>query len=251
MKNPIKMINPEVKTQPMVNYPMPTFSQKNYGHTAGSTTPGMSNMDPGNSAITSGDVSQLIKEFDYEGNQPPTSSNVNSFDPLKDVQSQKQDNRRLEKARKSAKRYNDRNPNNKVVVPVGKGTQALRDQINKPPADYSLPPIDIKQAIKDMTGKTNSPFGMMDQQYDQINPQGTAPMMGAPQQPSNTMGNAQPIFNPNSINAAQQIYGSQDQRTMSMPLNTQFAPLNFVDQTGDGKITYGDVVKARVEGYEE
>jgi hypothetical protein len=138
-----------------------------------------------------------------------------------------------------------------VAIPVGKGTQALRDQINKPRADYSLPPIDIKQAIKDMTGKTNSPFGMMDQQYDQINPQGTAPMMGAPLQPSNTMGNAQPVFNPNAINAAQQIYGSQDQRTMAMPLNTQLAPLNFVDQTGDGKITYGDVVKARVEGYEE
>jgi len=241
MKNPIKLIDPKSNVTSMQNYStvMPSFNQKNYGHVAGNTVPGISSTNNGGDAI---------KEFDYERMQP---LNTSSGDPLSNVQKQKQDNRNLQKAIKSAKRYNKRNPNNKVAIPVGKGTQSLQNQINKGMPDVSLPPVDLKQTINNMYEENKSPFGMMDQQYDQINPQGTAPMMGAPLQPSNTMGNAQPVFNPNAINAAQQIYGSQDQRTMAMPLNTQLAPLNFVDQTGDGKVTYGDVIKARVEGYKE
>ena len=241
MKNPIKLIDPQSNARSMQNYStvMPSFNQKNYGHVAGTTVPGISDINNSGNAF---------KEFDYERMQP---SNTPSGDPLSNVQKQKQDNRNLQKAIKSAKRYNKRNPNNKVAIPVGKGTQSLRNQINKGMPDVSLPSVDLKQTINNMYQENKSPFGMMDQQYDQVNPQGTAPMMGAPLQPSNTMGNAQPVFNPNAINAAQQIYGSQDQRTMAMPLNTELAPLNFVDQTGDGKVTYGDVIKARVEGYKE
>jgi len=69
-----------------------------------------------------------------------------------------------------------------------------------------------------------------------------------PPQPSNTLGNAKPMFNDLTQNAAQGIYGNQEQRQMSLGNR---APLYFKDQTGDGKITRADVIKARTEGYEE
>jgi len=56
------------------------------------------------------------------------------------------------------------------------------------------------------------------------------------------------MFNDLTQNAAQGIYGNQEQRQMSLGNR---APLYFKDQTGDGKITRADVIKARTEGYEE
>ena len=47
---------------------------------------------------------------------------------------------------------------------------------------------------------------------------------------------------------AEQIYGNPMQRQMSMACDN---PIMFEDQTGDGKITQSDVVKARTEGYKE
>lgn len=81
------------------------------------------------------------------------------------------------------------------------------------------------------------------------------PMTGMPVQttltppaPSNTLGNAKPVFNNAVQTAAQGLYGDVDQRQSSMGNR---APLFFKDQTGDGKITRADVIKARTEGYEE
>ena len=54
-----------------------------------------------------------------------------------------------------------------------------------------------------------------------------------PPMPANQMGGARPVFNPATQASAEAIYGTLEQRQMSMPEG----PLFFVDQTGDGKIT--------------
>ena len=57
------------------------------------------------------------------------------------------------------------------------------------------------------------------------------------------------LVNPFSSQAqanAQGIYGGVDQRQNSIG-----APLLFNDQTGDGKITQADIIKARKEGYKK
>jgi hypothetical protein len=81
------------------------------------------------------------------------------------------------------------------------------------------------------------------------------PMTGMPMQqtvvppaPSNTLGNAKPVFNNTAQAAAQGLYGDVEQRQMSMGNRT---PMFMKDQTGDGKITRADVIKARIEGYKE
>jgi hypothetical protein len=81
------------------------------------------------------------------------------------------------------------------------------------------------------------------------------PMTGMPMQqtvvppaPSNTLGTAKPVFNDMTQTAAQGLYGDVEQRQMSMGNRT---PMFMKDQTGDGKITRADVIKARIEGYKE
>jgi len=69
-----------------------------------------------------------------------------------------------------------------------------------------------------------------------------------PPVPANQMGIAKPVFNPQVQGMAQIIYGTPEQRQMSMG---QQAPVFMKDQTGDGKITQADVIKARIEGYKE
>tara|TARA_R100001143_G_scaffold11002_1_gene12718 strand:- start:4196 stop:4456 length:261 start_codon:yes stop_codon:yes gene_type:complete len=54
-------------------------------------------------------------------------------------------------------------------------------------------------------------------------------------------------FKPKDQEKAKAIYGDQMQRQQSLAN----PPVFMKDQTGDGKITYGDVVKARIEGYKE
>ena len=68
--------------------------------------------------------------------------------------------------------------------------------------------------------------------------------------PSNEMGNAKPVFNPNQSANAQYVFGTPDQRAKSMP-QREITPLYFEDQNGDGEITRADVIKARVEGYKK
>ena len=65
--------------------------------------------------------------------------------------------------------------------------------------------------------------------------------------PANMKGNAKPVFNKSTSDAAAMMYGTPLERQMSMPKS----PLGFKDQTGDGKITQVDVIKARTEGYKE
>lgn len=90
-----------------------------------------------------------------------------------------------------------------------------------------------------------SPTAMVDPELVSagIQPETTyePPMQG------NQMGNAKPLFNAAVQASAEAIYGSPMQRQMSMP----GAPIFFKDQTGDGKITRADVIKARTEGYKK
>ena len=71
--------------------------------------------------------------------------------------------------------------------------------------------------------------------------------------PGNQMGTARPLFNGSSVNAANQIFGDVEQRQMSLQNQSGViqAPLYFKDQTGDGKVTQADVIKARTEGYQK
>ena len=69
-----------------------------------------------------------------------------------------------------------------------------------------------------------------------------------PPMPANQMGTAKPLFNPQVQGMAQTIYGTPEQRQMSMGAQ---APVFMKDQTGDGEITQADVIKARIEGYKE
>ena len=68
-----------------------------------------------------------------------------------------------------------------------------------------------------------------------------------PPMPANQMGAAKPVFSPQVQASAEYIYGTPEQRQMSVP----GAPMFFKDQTGDGKITQADVIKARTEGYKK
>jgi hypothetical protein len=90
-----------------------------------------------------------------------------------------------------------------------------------------------------------SPMGMVDPELAStgIQPETTyePPMQG------NQMGSAKPLFNAAVQASAEAIYGTPMQRQMTMPQ----PPLFFKDQTGDGKITQADVIKARTEGYKE
>lgn len=54
-------------------------------------------------------------------------------------------------------------------------------------------------------------------------------------------------FNSKAQEKGKAIYGDTMQRQQSLAN----PPVFMKDQTGDGKITYGDVVKARIEGYKE
>ena len=69
-------------------------------------------------------------------------------------------------------------------------------------------------------------------------------MTNVPPQQGNTLGNAQPLFNPQAQQVANGVFGDINQRQYG-------APLMFEDQTGDGKITQADVIKARTEGYKK
>ena len=81
-----------------------------------------------------------------------------------------------------------------------------------------------------------------------IDPLTGVEMTMQPPMPANQMGVAKPMFNQTTQNVAQQVYGGLDQRQMSMGAQ---APVFMKDQTGDGKITQADVIKARIEGYKE
>ena len=87
------------------------------------------------------------------------------------------------------------------------------------------------------------------QQVEAIDPVTGLPaqqMTNVPPAPSNTLGQAQPVFNQQTQQNAQGMFGTQ--QTMQDSVG---APLMFEDQTGDGKITQADIIKARKEGYKK
>tara|TARA_B100000768_G_C11271163_1_gene373504 strand:+ start:409 stop:759 length:351 start_codon:yes stop_codon:yes gene_type:complete len=91
-----------------------------------------------------------------------------------------------------------------------------------------------------------SGINMNAQQIPQAIQQPAQQMTNIPPAPANTLGQAQPVFNQQAQQNAQGIFGTQ--QTMQ---NSVGAPLMFEDQTGDGKITQADVIKARTEGYKK
>jgi hypothetical protein len=71
--------------------------------------------------------------------------------------------------------------------------------------------------------------------------------------PGNQMGVAKPLFNDSVTAASNKIFGNVDQRQRSLQNQAGViqSPMYFKDQTGDGKITKADVIKARIEGYKK
>ena len=63
----------------------------------------------------------------------------------------------------------------------------------------------------------------------------------------------QPVFPPTAQQAGQAMFGTQQPGSYDrvMPQAGVSAPFQFTDQTGDGKITQADVIKARTEGYKK
>ena len=59
-----------------------------------------------------------------------------------------------------------------------------------------------------------------------------------------------PVFNPNQAANMEYVYGTSTQRQASVP-QRQITPFPMTDQNGDGIITQGDVVTAKIEGYKE
>ena len=58
------------------------------------------------------------------------------------------------------------------------------------------------------------------------------------------------VFSPEQNLYGDFVFGSQDQRQASVP-QRQITPFAMTDQNGDGIITQGDVVTAKIEGYKE
>jgi hypothetical protein len=71
--------------------------------------------------------------------------------------------------------------------------------------------------------------------------------------PGNEMGSANPLFNDSVTSAGNVMFGDvgQRQRSLQNKAGDIQAPMYFKDQTGDGKITRADVIKARTEGYKK
>ncbi len=69
-------------------------------------------------------------------------------------------------------------------------------------------------------------------------------MTNVPPAPSNTLGQAKPVFNPQAQQVAQGLYGGVDQRQYG-------TPFMFKDQNGDGEVTQADVIQARTQGYKK
>jgi hypothetical protein len=106
-----------------------------------------------------------------------------------------------------------------------------------------------KQDLKATTG--NAPTKYVDPMTGQQIPD--QQLTYATPTPGNQMGFAKPVFNQAVNNAGQQMFGSVEQRQKSIQNQAGViqTPMYFKDQTGDGKITKADVIKARTEGYKE
>ena len=246
----------ETKQTPPVG--LPTFNDPNrYGEqiiTQGQFPEG---------GMSSGGGGTEIQSFDFP--TPDTNPSNKALDPLDQVKAERKAKRRGKRAVNKANRFNKRNPNNKINVPGQ--TPAL----TPPPAQQSSLPNSIsgqQQAgsspsydenanqggssyypgMGNNVGSGNSSLNMMDQQYDQQSPQspqGTVPMQNLmpdqtamsyqPPMPGNTQGTAKPLFNQGTANAAQQIYGSEEQRQQSVPGAPLYMHRGTPHKRDDGK----------------
>ena len=243
----------ETKQTPPVG--LPTFNDPNrYGEqiiTQGQFPEG---------GMSSGGGGTEIQSFDFP--EPDTNPSNKALDPLAQVKAERKAKRRGKRAVNKANRFNKRNPNNKINVPGQ--TPAL----TPPPAQQSSLPNSIsgqQQAgsspsydenanqggssyypgMGNNVGSGNSSLNMMDQQYDQQSPQGTVPMQNLmpdqtamsyqPPMPGNTQGTAKPLFNQGTANAAQQIYGSEEQRQQSVPGAPLYMHRGTPHKRDDGK----------------
>jgi len=107
-------------------------------------------------------------------------------------------------------------------------------------------PNHIAESMSKASGINMNAQQIVAQPAQQIVAQPAQQMTNIPPAPANTLGQAQPVFNQQAQQNAQGIFGTQ--QTMQ---NSVGAPLMFEDQTGDGKITQADVIKARTEGYKK
>jgi len=170
--------------------------------------------------MSSGGDGTEIQSFDFP--EPDTNPSNKALDPLDQVKAERKAKRRGKRAVNKANRFNKRNPNNQINVPG-------QTPPPPPPSSYDE---DANRGgnpyypgMGNNVGSGNSSLNMMDQQYDQQSPQGTVPMQNLmpdqtamsyqPPMPGNTQGTAKPLFNQGT--AAQQIYGSEEQRQQSVP----------------------------------
>lgn len=76
-------------------------------------------------------------------------------------------------------------------------------------------------------------------------------MTPQPPMPSNEMGNAKPMFNQTAQDVASQVYGSLDQRQMSMPQPPMFMTDKQEKAFGPGSEVYESGNTAIYEGLKE
>jgi hypothetical protein len=118
-------------------------------------------------------------------------------------------------------------PNKHTSQKYGKDNEGhyhYKDKDGKPISRFSTTPV--KQIVDPLA-----------QQQQMIQPMTNVPPAGS------SLVNP---FSPKTQATAQSIFGTQP-----MMQNAVGAPTMFKDQTGDGKITQADVIKARVEGYKK
>ena len=131
---------------------------------------------------------------------------------------------------------------------IGSAVNALGQQVTGIPSTGVAPSTGVNDqaSINDPSMSSNSFRG----QKFEITP---VQMTYDTPTPGNEMGVAKPLFNDSVVNAGNQIFGGVDQRQRSLQNQSGViqAPMYFKDQTGDGKITRADVIKARVEGYKK
>ena len=173
---------------------------------------------PDGSGMSSGGGGTEIQSFDF----PTPDTTTGTPKPVNPAKKARQEGKTVRKNIRQNSRAKDIELNN------FKKEQKLRQRKGEMlPVGLSSSGLATKTTLPSADVLTESPFDMMGQQYDQQSPQGTVPMQNLmpdqtamsyqPPMPGNVQGNAQPVFNPSATNAAQQIYGSQEQRQQSVP----------------------------------
>jgi len=172
------------------------------------------------SGMSSGGGETEIQSFDFPEPDTGTPSASKPSNPAKQARKKGKETRRNIRQTARAKNIDINNFEKEQKLRQRKGMML---PINTLPSPKIASPVNPPTA----PSLTESPFDMMNQQYDQQSPQGTVPMQNLmpdqtamsyqPPMPGNTQGTAKPLFNQGTANVAQQIYGSEEQRQQSVP----------------------------------